>query len=570
MPTMKPSSAKKPASPRGKPSSSSSGDKGKSPRASKPTANPLGGGDKKLAIPAVEQQPPPESPRNSSSKAARPNSPRGPSLKPSAAALSLPTPAATDKPKSKTPRGGAGKSSDGKSTPRGKAKPKLGKTKSSSNVGSSDGGGKFGVANEEQPPAEPSTSAFAAPPGALTGAGAAALLASGVVTGTDLPVSSYATASTASLRALHCLPAAAATTPAALPLTTPVEAAPPQQPECRARIRLFRDGHENYAKLELEVVAPPAQQPAAQPGRAAEIPAEADPQGELSVAIAMGENGQWKVTIFEPDDTVEEPVAVQQQAASLTAEVPPADPIMTTTAKPTKSGLKCRIDVDDDCEKFVVTFDYFGESPRQSNLAAAAASASQPQEALASAPAAVQSKITLTPEGNPRVSIAPASAPAAESALEQSATKPKADAPAPAAEPPKKAALKPKNARPPSPRRPAAAKAEAPASSAPVSSEYAAIRDTMQQAATTTSAPAKTDEPAVVEEEVVSSSKKEEGPWVPPRLSVKLVEQVDEDQIAVSLMPNPESGAADTRLLCDAKPMPVFDVVVTQEATEIE
>ena len=568
---MKPSSAKKPASPRGKPSSSSSGDKGKSPRASKPTANPLGGGDKKLAIPAVEQQPPPESPRNSSSKAARPNSPRGPSLKPSAAALSLPTPAATDKPKSKTPRGGAGKSSDGKSTPRGKAKPKLGKTKSSSNVGSSDGGGKFGVANEEQPPAEPSTSAFAAPPGALTGAGAAALLASGVVTGTDLPVSSYATASTASLRALHCLPAAAATTPAALPLTTPVEAAPSQQPECRARIRLFRDGHENYAKLELEVVAPPAQQPAAQPGRAAEIPAEADPQGELSVAIAMGENGQWKVTIFEPDDTVEEPVAVQQQAASLTAEVPPADPIVTTTAKPTKSGLKCRIDVDDDCEKFVVTFDYFGESPRQSNLAAAAASASQPQEALASAPAAVQSKITLTPEGNPRVSIAPASAPAAESALEQSATEPKADAPAPAAEPPKKAALKPKNARPPSPRRPAAAKAEAPASSAPFSSEYAAIRDTMQQAATTTSEPpAKTDEPAVVEEEVVSSSKKEEGPWVPPRLSVKLVEQVDEDQIAVSLMPNPESGAADTRLLCDAKPMPVFDVVVTQEATEIE
>ena len=57
---------------------------------------------------------------------------------------------------------------------------------------------------------------------------------------------------------------------------------------------------------------------------------------------------------------------------------------------------------------------------------------------------------------------------------------------------------------------------------------------------------------------------------MPPRLSVKLVEQVDEDQIAVSLMPNPESGAADTRLLCDAKPMPVFDVVVTQEATEIE
>ena len=110
----------------------------------------------------------------------------------------------------------------------------------------------------------------------------------------------------------------------------------------------------------------------------------------------------------------------------------------------------------------------------------------------------------------------------------------------------------------------------APASSAPVSSEYAAIRDTMQQAATTTSEPpAKTDEPAVVEEEVVSSSKKEEGPWVPPRLSVKLVEQVDEDQIAVSLMPNPESGAADTRLLCDAKPMPVYDVVVT-EASEIE
>ena len=259
---------------------------------------------------------------------------------------------------------------------------------------------------------------------------------------------------------------------------------------------------------------------------------------------------------LEPDDTVEEPVAVQQQAASLTAEVPPADPIMTTTAKPTKSGLKCRIDVDDDCEKFVVTFDYFGESPRQSNLAAAAASASasQPQEALASAPAAVQSKITLTPEGNPRVSIAPASAPAAESALEQSATEPRQTRPH---------RLRSRRRRPRSSRRMRgrrAPQARCGKGGGGAGVERAGLervrRDTRHDAAGgyhASSAPAE-DRRARGRRGGSREQQQKGGRPVgaAPRLSVKLVEQVDEDQIAVSLMPNPESGAADTRLLCDA------------------
>ena len=59
---------------------------------------------------------------------------------------------------------------------------------------------------------------------------------------------------------------------------------------------------------------------------------------------------------------------------------------------------------------------------------------------------------------------------------------------------------------------------------------------------------------------VFAGSTDADGMWVPPTLSVQLVELVKEDQIAISIAP---SANGDGKLLCEAAPAPVFDVVLT-------
>ena len=58
----------------------------------------------------------------------------------------------------------------------------------------------------------------------------------------------------------------------------------------------------------------------------------------------------------------------------------------------------------------------------------------------------------------------------------------------------------------------------------------------------------------------LSTSTSADGVWVPPTLSVQLVELTKEDQIAISIAP---SANGDGKLLCEAVPAAVFEVVLT-------
>ena len=575
---MKPSSKAKASSGSGKTprggASSSGASSAKSPRgSSSSTANPLGPAKpspliaKPLSLPikdSTADEPALGSARGKPKALARQNSgrvsPRGDGF-------------SGKKTPRKTGGDGAKKATKGSMSPRGTAaKPSAKKGSSSSNMFLSSAVGVGGVsskvpslANEEQPPPDPSSAGHSADVPGLDVSPAFAAWASGAP-GADMPAAAYASASSASLRALH-LPADDG--PAAPP-------AAPQPVRWRMKIGIVdesaaRMGAAGVCAVHLTFETPPAVLPTpppavlAPPARAADEPTSSD----LRVNIELGPNGIWEVSIFEPEDEVmpEEtlptagtaltsalaPVATPPHAASAASALAPT----AATDRPDIASVRCKIEADDKGGVALLRFEYLSPPPVRPPPAVAQAAAAPP---------------TVAPAAAAPPTVAPAAA--APTTVAPAAAAPPTVAPAAAAPPTvTPAAAAPELLAPPTVAPAAAAPPTvAPAAAAPVVPAAAAPPTVAPAAAAPATVAPPADVPSTAPPPAVASpigapadasalvGSQSGGLWVPPTLSVKLVELTREDQIAISITP---SADGDGKLVCAATAAPVFAVVLT-------